>query len=209
MKTSIRVSLIISIIGLCVVFGVLVWQTGDDRPTSASQQTPDIGRSFDLVSDDGAPITQEFLRGRFTLLYFGFTYCPDVCPTSLQVMTQALEEIEAFENSSPQVTPVFVTVDPARDTPEALKQYVSHFHPRLQGWTGSEEQIAAAMRSFKVYRARVDDPTVPDGYTIDHSSIFYLMDPNGNFLAHFDHAVTPEKLAKTLTQLTNQTKVMR
>ena len=205
MKTYMRASLIISSIGLCVVLGLLVghrFTATDEAPAKA--QTADIGRAFELVDDAGLHVSQDSLKGRYSLIYFGFTYCPDVCPTSLQIMTLALEEIEAdsdADDGAPAIQPIFITVDPERDTPEELKQYVSHFHPRLRGWTGTPAQIDDAMRAFKVYRARVEDTSNTGGYTIDHSSIFYLMGPDGVFVSHFDPAVAPEVLAAALKNL--------
>lgn len=205
MKPYMRASLIISIFGLCLVLGLLAHQTlTAPEKNTANRQMTDIGRAFELVDDTGQRVTQDIFKGRYTLLYFGFSFCPDVCPTSLQIMSVALDLVEADKNAdkrAAQINPVFVTVDPERDTPDALQQYVSHFHPRLRGWTGTPAQIEAAMRAFKVYRARVEDATNPDGYTIDHSSIFYLMGPDGGFIAHFDHAITPEKLAAALQRL--------
>lgn len=205
MKTYMRASLIISVIGLFVVLGLLVGQTFTATDGgAANRQTADIGRAFELVDDTGLHVSQDNLKGRYSLIYFGFTYCPDVCPTSLQIMTLALERMEAApennDGASP-IQPIFITVDPERDTPAALKQYVSHFHPRLRGWTGTPAQIDDAMRAFKVYRARVEDASTAGGYTIDHSSIFYLIGPDGNFLTHFDHAVSPDELAATLNRL--------
>ena len=205
MKTHMRASLITSVIGLCIVLGLLVVQTftpSEEAP--AKPQTADIGHTFELVDDVGRRVTQDSLKGRYSLIYFGFTYCPDVCPTSLQIMARALEEIEADSEAggaAAAVQPIFITVDPERDTPAALKEYVSHFHPRLRGWTGTPAQIDDAMRAFKVYRARVEDTSSADGYTIDHSSIFYLMGPDGRFLSHFNHAVSPEELATALYRL--------
>ena len=205
MKTHMRVSFILSSIGLCVLLGLLISQsftTTDEIP--AKRQTADIGRTFELVDDAGLRVTQDNLKGHYSLIYFGFTYCPDVCPTSLQIMTLALEAMEAANETvdiATAIHPIFITVDPDRDTPAALKQYVSHFHPRLRGWTGTPAQIDDAMRAFKVYRARVEDASYPNSYTIDHSSIFYLMGPDGAFVSHFDHAVSPEGLAAALSRL--------
>ncbi|MEE3120258.1 MAG: SCO family protein [Pseudomonadota bacterium] len=205
MKTHLRASLIFSSIGLCIVLGLLVGRTFTATDEIlAKRQTADIGRTFELVDDAGLRVTQDNLKGHYSLIYFGFTYCPDVCPTSLQIMTLALETMEATNETvdiATAIRPIFITVDPERDTPAALKQYVSHFHPRLSGWTGTPAQIDDAMRAFKVYRARIGDASNPDGYTIDHSSIFYLMGPDGAFVSHFDHAVSPEDLAAALNKL--------
>ena len=159
---------------------------------------------FALLDQNGQQRRPDDFAGQPIALFFGFTYCPDVCPTSLQIMTLALETMEASNETvdiATAIYPIFITVDPERDTPAALKQYVSYFHPRLSGWTGTPAQIDDAMRAFKVYRARVEDESNADGYTIDHSSIFYLMGPDGNFLTHFDHAVSPEELAANLNKI--------
>ena len=127
-----------------------------------------------------------------------------MCAHILTDMTLRLKTMEADHEAvdiATAIQPIFITVDPERDTPAALKEYVSHFHPRLRGWTGTPAQIDDAMRAFKVYRARVEDTSSADGYTIDHSSIFYLMGPDGRFLSHFNHAVSPEELAIALNRL--------
>jgi cytochrome oxidase Cu insertion factor (SCO1/SenC/PrrC family) len=178
--------------------------SGKGRNAAESRLSAAIGGAFALTDHHGVRRSQVDFAGRPMLIYFGFTYCPDVCPTSLQIMTLALETMETTNETvdiATAIHPIFITVDPERDTPAALKQYVSHFHPRLSGWTGTPAQIDDAMRAFKVYRARVKDASNPDGYTIDHSSIFYLMGPDGAFVSHFDHAVSPEDLAAALNRL--------
>ncbi len=154
---------------------------------------PAVGGPFALVDHQGRAVTDADFRGRFMLVYFGFTYCPDVCPTSLTVIAQALDRLGA---DADKVVPVFVTVDPERDTPEQLKEYVRHFHPRLVGLTGTPEQVAAAAKAYRVYyaKARVQGAP-PDEYSMDHTSIAYLMGRDGKFLAHFSHGTEPDAIA--------------
>lgn len=152
-----------------------------------------VGGPFALVDQDGRPRTDADFRGRLMLVYFGFTYCPDVCPTSLTTVGQALDQLGA---DADKIAPVFITVDPDRDTPEQLKEYVRHFHPRMTGLTGTKEQIAAAAKAYRVYYAKVRQQGAPeDEYTMDHTSITYLMGPDGKFLAHFSHGTESDAMA--------------
>jgi len=172
-----------------VVIGVRVLVTGGGQDAGG---TVAIGGPFTLVDQDGRTVTQADFKGRHMLVYFGYTFCPDVCPTELQTMSDALERLG---KTAETVVPVFVTVDPGRDTPQVMKDYVRHFHPRLVGLTGSPDQTAAAAKAFKVYFAKVEGK---DGapYLMDHSSIVYLMGPDGRFLGHFGHGTTPEAMAE-------------
>ncbi len=157
-----------------------------------------VGGPFSLVDHTGKEVTDADFRGRFMLVYFGFTYCPDICPSGLQVMSAALDQAGA---KADQITPIFITVDAERDTPAQLAQYVPSFHPRLVGLTGSPEQVAAALKSYRVYAKKVDDPKSSAGFTYDHSSIIYLMDRQGNYVAHFTHATPVERIAERLKQV--------
>jgi protein SCO1/2 len=157
-----------------------------------------VGGPFELVDHTGKKVTDADFRGRFMLVYFGFTYCPDVCPSGLQVMSAALDQAGS---KADQITPILITVDPQRDTPEQLAQYVPSFHPRLVGLTGSPDQVAAALKAYRVYAKKVEDPKSSAGYTYDHSSIIYLMDRQGNYVAHFTHATPVERIAERLKQV--------
>ena len=168
-----------------------------------AQSLPSTGRAlvggpFKLVDHTGKEVTDQDFRGRFMLVYFGFTYCPDICPSGLQVMSAALDKVGA---KADQITPIFITVDPERDTPAQLAQYVPSFHPRLVGLTGSSEQVAAATKAYRVYAKKVEDPKSSAGYTYDHSSIMYLMDRQGNYVAHFTHATPVDRIAERLAQV--------
>lgn len=157
-----------------------------------------VGGPFTLVDHTGKTVTDKDFRGRYMLVYFGFTNCPDVCPSGLQVMAAALDKVGA---KADQVTPIFITVDPERDTPEQLAAYVSSFHPRLVGLTGSQEQLAAALKAYRVYAKKVDDPKSTAGFTYDHTSIMYLMDRNGDYLGNFTHATSVDRIAERLAKL--------
>ena len=159
---------------------------------------PKIGGPFTLVNQDGVTVTEADFKGRYMMIYFGYTYCPDVCPTALSAMGDALDIMGAKADI---ITPVFITIDPERDDTEAMKMYVENFHPRLVGLTGSVDQIKAAAKSYKAYFAKVGDGYNDDDYTMDHSSITYLMGPDGKFITHFGHGVEAEAMAKKLAEL--------
>ena len=154
-----------------------------------------IGGPFTLVDQNGRTVTEANLRGKPTLIYFGYTYCPDVCPTSLLLMETAIEKLGP--DAARKVNLVFITVDPARDTPELLKGYVPNFGPTFIGLTGTPEQVAAAARAYRVYYQKVPGK---DGapYLMDHSSIVYLLDRNGRFVSHFTHEAKAEAIAAGL-----------
>lgn len=160
----------------------------------------DIGGPFTLVDHTGRTVTEATFAGRPTLIYFGFTYCPDICPTSLQVMTAALDRLSAEDRAEFQ--PLLITVDPERDTPEALASYVNSpaFPENLLGLTGSEEQIREAARAYRVYYRRVEDDGTLAEYTMDHSSLIYLMGRNGEFVEVFPHQAMPDQIASRLQQ---------
>ena len=134
-------------------------------------------------------------RNRYMLIFFGYTYCPDVCPTALSTVASALDKLDS--GTAKKLVPIFISVDPERDTPEVMKNYVEAFGPSFQGLTGSPEAIAKVAKEFKVYAAKVKGDS-PDSYTVDHSAIFYLMGPDGRFIAHFTHGISAEELAAGL-----------
>ena len=155
-----------------------------------------FGGPFMLTDHTGMARTQADFHGRHMLVYFGYTYCPDICPTTLQSMIAALDELGPLAE---RVQPVFVTVDPGRDTPEVLADYVAAFHPRLIGLTGSESEIRAAARVYRVHRRKV---VTADGdaedYLVDHGSLTYLMGPDGGFVTLFPFQTGPERMAEVL-----------
>ena len=154
-----------------------------------------IGGPFTLVDHNGNVVTEKSYSGKFLLVFFGFTYCPDVCPAALQTVTAALDKLGHKAN---KVRPLFISVDPGRDTPEQLKLYMSNFHKRIVGLTGTPEQIAAVAKAYRIYFRKVEDSTNTDGYTMDHSAFIYLIAPNGDYVSHFTHATSPDKLHERL-----------
>jgi protein SCO1/2 len=157
-----------------------------------------VGGPFTLVDHTGKRVTEKDFLGRYVLVLFGFTFCPDICPSGLQVMTAALDQAGP---KGEKVVPVFVSVDHERDTPEQLAKYVPSFHPRLVGLTGTREEIAAAARAYRVYYKKVEDAKSTAGFTYDHSALIYLMGPDGRYVTHFSHAAGPDQIAARLRQL--------
>jgi protein SCO1/2 len=149
-------------------------------PTTVSGQVA-IGGPFELVDQDGQKVTQESFVGEPTLVFFGFTHCPDICPTTLFEMSQLFE---ALGPDARKVTGLFITVDPERDTPEAMKSYLGSFHPSIQALTGTPEQVAAVIKAYRAYAKKV--PTQDGDYTMDHTAIVYLMGKDGAFIAPFN-----------------------
>lgn len=172
-----------------------------DRPDAASEapaasaaSAVKIGGAFQLIDTEGRPVTEKALLGKPTAVFFGFTYCPEVCPTTLAEMTAALE---ALGRDADRLNVVFISVDPERDTPEQMKLYLSNFDPRIKGFTGSLAQTAAVAKAYRVYHQKVP---VEGGYTVDHSSAVYMFDRRGNFvepLAYgFPHDMVVERLKR-------------
>lgn len=157
-----------------------------------------VGGPFALVDHNGKRVTNADFRGRYMLVFFGFTFCPDVCPTALQVTSQALEKLGP--KKAERIVPIFITVDPERDTPDQLKSYVSSFHPSLVGLTGSQAEIEAVAKAYRVYWRRVKDDRSAAGYTMDHTSIIYLMGPDGRFVSHFTHTSSVDTIATALAK---------
>lgn len=156
-----------------------------------------VGGPFELIDQTGASVTQEAYAGKVMLIYFGYTYCPDVCPFSLQIMAAAMDQLDAGQQA--RIQPILITVDPERDTPEQMARYVSSpaFPDGLVGLTGSEEQIAAVARAYRVVYQRAEEDSSSD-YLMDHSSIIYVMDGDGRFVDLFTSGVDPRDVALRL-----------
>ena len=173
------------VVAVVLAFAVLAWVTGNRGST--------IGGPFSLVDDSGHPVSDTDFRGRFLLIFFGYTYCPDVCPTALQPMAGALQRLGP---AGERVQPLFITVDPERDTVGHLHDYVALFPPRLVGLTGTPGQIAATARAYRVFYRRV--ATADGGYSMDHSGLTYLIGPDGRFLTAFGPGATSDAIAEAL-----------
>jgi protein SCO1/2 len=172
------------------------------RPAPAPQGNlagSSVGGPFTLTDETGRPVTSESFAGKWRLMYFGFTYCPDICPTDTAKLAQGLKLFEAkHPEQAATLQPLFVTVDPERDTPAALAEFTDSFHPRLLGLTGTREQVDAALKAFRIYAQKVPGTTA-DAYTYDHLAVVYLMDPDGRpvqFLA--GPTATPQAIADML-----------
>jgi cytochrome oxidase Cu insertion factor (SCO1/SenC/PrrC family) len=156
-----------------------------------------IGGPFSLVDQRGKQVTEQDFAGRFMLVYFGYTFCPDICPLTLATMAQAIEQLSPEQ--ADQVVPIFITVDPERDTVKQLASYAPLFSPRLVALTGTPEQIKQAAKAYRVYFAKVAGGGSSD-YLMDHSAFIYLMGPDGRYRRHFGHNATPEDIAKALRE---------
>lgn len=158
---------------------------------------PDIGGPIELVSSAGETVTEKAFEGRYALVFFGYSFCPDVCPTGLQNIASALDRLG---NLSEKVVPIFISVDPDRDTPNQLSEYVKLFHHSMVGLTGTEAQIKAVTKRFRVYYALRKDLD-PKDYLVDHSAFVYFMDPNWKLRAVFDHSASPDQIASALVKV--------
>lgn len=154
-----------------------------------------LGGPFRLVDEQAREVTEQDFAGRWMLVYFGYTYCPDVCPTELGTMAAALDAMP--QAAAEQVTPVFITIDPDRDTPNVLADYVQRFHPRLRGLTGTPAQVAEAARRYRVYFARARSADSTD-YLMDHSSFIYLAGPDSRVRALYRPETRPEEMAAAI-----------
>jgi protein SCO1 len=154
-----------------------------------------IGGPFALTDPSGKTVTDRDFHDRYKLVFFGFTHCPDICPAELQVMAAALE---ALGEKADKVVPIFISLDPERDTPQVMGDYVKNFGPRFVGLTGSADAVAAAAKAYRVVYSKVDDQQSANGYTVDHSAIVYLMSPEGGYLTHFAYGTSAETMAQAL-----------
>ncbi len=181
-----------AVLGLGAAWGVKFWS--DDRAQSTLVSGTAIGGPFELVDQNGRTRTQDDLLGRFALIYFGFTYCPDACPTALVAMAEALDRLGP---AASRIQPVFVSVDPERDTVAQMAAYVAAVDERLMGLTGTPEQVARAARAYRVFYRKAT-PTGSAEYLVDHTSLIYLMDPQGKYVAHFSHETPVERIEEVL-----------
>jgi cytochrome oxidase Cu insertion factor (SCO1/SenC/PrrC family) len=168
------------------------------KPQQLDTGTALIGGPFTMLNQNGETVTEKTYAGKYMLLFFGFTNCGDVCPAELQVMSAAFTEMGPV---SDQITPIFVTIDPERDTPPVMAAYVKNFNSRLQGLTGSAEQIAAFAKIYHIFYQKIPNPKDPASYEMDHSSILYLMGPDGKFIKHFPYTTDAKGLAIDLKKV--------
>lgn len=193
---------------LAFVAAGAAWRLGDLGSQSGTatpdSQPAELGGPFSLIDQYGMRRTDMDFRGKYMLVFFGYTYCPDVCPTSLAVEAEALDKLGSRAG---RIVPIFISVDPKRDTPDKLKSYLAAFdanppstRPSFVGLTGSDEEIAKAAEAYRVYYSAHLDARTEDGagYSIDHTSDVYLMDPEGKFVAYYSLGILPDELAADL-----------
>ena len=200
-----RQALIPYLLLVAALIGGVLWYESNKVPGLGRVVTTgqaDVGGPFQLTDQSGKRVSDKDFRGRYMLIYFGYSFCPDVCPTTLAVMAQALEKLGA---KSQRITPILITIDPARDTPKVLADYVKAFEPTFVGLTGSEAAIQDAEKKYRVYavkRPLDSSKGSASNYGVDHSSVLYLMGPDGRLVNFYDEAVSPDDLAKDLRQRT-------
>jgi len=175
--------------GLVIFLGVILYATGQFGGPAGSA----VGGRFKLTGDDGRPISNETFKGKPYLIFFGYTHCPDVCPTTLFEMSQVMQ---ALGKDADRTAGLFITVDPERDTPAVMKDYLSNFDPHLRGATGDLKTIEKVEREFRVYAKKV--PEKNGDYSMDHSAVVYLMDKRGRFVAPFKLKRKPAESAAVL-----------
>lgn len=175
---------------LAIGLAVMLWALGGLKTVTAPAA---IGGPFQLVDQAGQTVTEQNLKGKPTLIFFGFTHCPDVCPTSLFEISEVLK---AMGPEAEKVNALFVSVDPERDTSAAMKDYLSSFDPHLKGLTGDPAAVAKVLSAYRVYAKKV--PLKDGDYTMDHTALIYLMDRDGRFVSPFNLKRTPEEAAKDL-----------
>ena len=165
-------------------------------PAAGSSGKALVGGPFVLVDHHGMEVTDEDFRGRLLLVYFGYTFCPDVCPLELQTMSRVLE---LLGRDAGQIQPLFITIDPERDTPQVMADYVAHFHPGLVGLSGSAEQIRDVAGAYRVFYDKAEDGSDRRDYFMDHSSYVFVMDREGQYLRHFSANTSAEEMARGIT----------
>jgi len=186
--------------GAAIAAGLVMGGPSVPMPLAATTAPPALeslfGGPFLLTDHNGKKRSAEDFRGRFMLIYFGYTTCPSICPANLQHMASALDQLgDKGEN----IVPIFVSIDPGRDRPDAVKEYVAHFGDRFVGLTGSEAEIGAVAKAYRVHRRKViDKDGDPDDYLVDHASITYLMGPDGKFRTLFPHNTPGDVIAERI-----------
>lgn len=196
LRTVLWVAVFVALAGYAVVIS-LEWFLLDDRLKSRQSGQADIRSEFRLTDHAGRLVTQADYSGRWQMVFFGFTNCPDICPTTLSYMASVLD---LLGDDADRVAPLFITVDPARDTAPVMGEYVAAFHPRLIGLTGTEAQVVEAARNFRTWFERTEDASAPDGYYMAHAGHIYLMRPDGSFEAvYLESDRPPEALAQEIS----------
>lgn len=161
-------------------------------------------RPFSLTNHKGERVSHEDFAGKYMLIFFGYSFCPDVCPTELSKVTVALDMLEKQGRSIDNIQPLFITIDPVRDTPQQLSEYISLFHPKFIGLTGSPQEIDEVAKTYQIYYKKSDPNDTSDGYLMDHMSLTFLLDGSARRIYMFSADTTPSELAKALKPLTDE-----
>jgi len=185
-------------IAVILVAAWLGWNLGPDIGDERVDLDGAVGGPFELVNGEGETVRASDFFGRFMLVFFGYTYCPDVCPTTLMEITQAMEELEQkAPNVAMKLTPVFISVDPGRDTPERISRYLEAFHPSVVGLTGPIEEVRSTATAYAVAFEKGEEHG-SEGYLIDHTSNILLMGPDGSYVTHFSPRTPAPMMAEVL-----------
>jgi protein SCO1/2 len=196
MRTRLLVFIVAGfLVGALTAAAVLLLTAPEGTRQVRSSGTALVGGPFSLIGADGKTITDQDFRGRYMLVFFGFTHCPDICPAELQVIAEALDKLG---DKAAKVVPIFITVDPQRDDPKTMGEYVKSFGPNFIGLTGSPDAIAAAAKAYRVAYTKAENTASPKNYNVDHSALVYLMDPDGQYLAHFPYGTGAQEMAEKL-----------
>jgi len=191
---SIKFAVAVLVLALVTSYVLGIWPfAGKLEEVAESQGQALIGGPFTLVDHTGERVTEADFAGRSKLMYFGYSYCPDMCPLGLATIAAAYDQLSAEEQA--RVVPIFVTVDPERDTVEAIADYVDLFHPAMVGLTGTAEETDAAAKAYRVYYRKAEGEGSTD-YLVDHSTFTYLMDGNNRYVTHFGHDASPAELVE-------------
>lgn len=189
---------LLTLMFLSIVVGIVYYQLQHTTYADQEKDTlPDIGGAFTLTDQTGKARTNEEFKGKYMLVYFGYSYCPDICPMGLSNMSQGLKLIKSDRD---KIVTLFITVDPERDDVELLKNYSQNYDPNILFLTGSKENIEQVKKAYKVFAEKTKSDQTTD-YLMDHSTLIYLMDKDGKFIDHFPHTVPPQILAEKLTRL--------
>lgn len=206
-KARIKRTFILCLVGLVLGGLIALFQTQRDAALTGGQETRSagsgvagmkVGGEFTLVDQAGHKVTEQALKNGYTLVYFGFTYCPAICPTELQKITTALKDVEKKAPAlAAAVNPLFITIDPERDTPAVIKSYLTAFHPRMKGYTGSVEEIEHIKKLYRIYAMKVQMEGSTE-YMMDHSSFIYLLSPQGDLLGLYRSEDTADMIAQDI-----------
>ncbi|MEZ5833514.1 MAG: SCO family protein [Dongiaceae bacterium] len=191
-----RRALVAGLLAILVICGVLLYQLYQRTMVGEAGGEALIGGPFELTDQDGDTVTNQTYQGKLRLVYFGYTFCPDACPTALGIMSAAIDKLDV---AADRVVPIFITVDPDRDTAQVMKDYVSNFNPRMVGLTGTPEQIAKVAKEYRVFYQKAPGSS-PGDYLMDHTTLTYLMDGDGKYITHFGPDATPDQIANEIRE---------